>query len=273
MKKIFLMAVLAPLLSLSQEKYKNKSTDSLEYYKRELSQLYRKSHDSLRASAVYREAWAGINRHMTSSDRYFAFVLFMGVTNADLDKFNQDISRSGFEKMKSTVPSVGLGFSAQIRRTMIDFYVFNAGFPAKSKKGDETVKFNLVNFFQFDLGYDVIKSKSVGLYPYAGISIRAASLSYSKPMEMNPAFTNISDFVLNDRSIDFSSSRIGYQAGLGFDVTIAENNYSKKVLFVKGGLNRPIGGEKFESKELKYDPQIKSGIWGITFGIKFADKS
>jgi hypothetical protein len=99
-------------------------------------------------------------------------------------------------------------------------------------------------------------------------------VSYTKPREINANFTNITDFVLNERSISFSSTRIGYDAGLGFDFVLGENRQktTKKILFLKGGTNRPIGGEKFKDGGARYDPKIKSGEWAIMLGLKFGNK-
>ena len=101
-----------------------------------------------------------------------------------------------------------------------------------------------------------------------------AFLSYSKPTQSNPNFTDISNLIINDQSVSVHSGRIGYHAGMGFDLLLGEGRYktAKNILFVKAGVNRPIGGEKFDSDDIDYNPQIKSGEWVINFGIKLGGK-
>ena len=95
MKKILLLAIFSPLFSVSQENHKERKFDSLKYYERELSIMARKSYDSLRATAAYQELMKGRDRNLRKSNNYVAFVVFGGVTNSNLDKFNESISKSG----------------------------------------------------------------------------------------------------------------------------------------------------------------------------------
>lgn len=275
MKKFLVLLALVPAIAFSQDNHKKGNRDSLNYYSNQLRQISNKSYDSMRASAPYQEALAGYQRNLKKSNGYVSFAFFGGVTHSDFSKFNKSIAQSGFKPLNENTPSFGLGMSAKNNRFLFDFYVFSACVSRKTEKDDETIKFNLTNMWMFDLGYDVLKSRVVSFYPYAGVSFRFAQISYTKPAQTNPDYTDISNFLINDRSITFNSDRFGYQAGLGLDLLLKENEErnSKTYFFVKAGVNRPIGGEKYKDGSLRFNPQIKSGEWAVHFGFKFAGKN
>ena len=41
------------------------------------------------------------------------------------------------------------------------------------------------------------------------------------------------------------------------------------ILFVKAGIDKPFGGEKYKIKGRNYDPGISYGDWIVTIGVKF----
>lgn len=54
-----------------------------------------------------------------------------------------------------------------------------------SKKRDEQIGSMLGNVLQGDLGYNVLNSNVVSIYPYTGLSLRMANLSYRKTGTVN----------------------------------------------------------------------------------------
>jgi hypothetical protein len=79
--------------------------------------------------------------------------------------------------------------------------------------------------------------------------------------------------MLNNRNVETSSFRIGYQAGIGMDLVVLENkkHTTNKVLFVKGGVARPIGKDRYKAHSETVNSDIRHGIWDLTFGIKFGN--
>lgn len=273
MKYCLLAIVLLPLLGLSQDE--TPLHDSLAYYQRELYRLRKQADDSLKASAAWQQALTGIERHRRKSNDYGGFVLFSGVMHTNAEKFNQSITQSGFTPMGAYSPQFGVGVSFRIDRTIFDLYFISGAGDTKSTRGDETISAYVINGFEMDWGYNVFRTGAVALYPYLGFSYRSSGLDYHKPVVVNPAFTSIADMIVNDQTVELLSNRLGYQAGLGFDIVIAENKKqtSNKILFIKAGVNRPVWEDRYSSNGLTYKPGIKQGDWVITAGIKFGNKN
>jgi hypothetical protein len=114
----------------------------------------------------------------------------------------------------------------------------------------------------------------VSLYPFAGISFRGSELRYSAPTQTNPNFTNISNVVISEPRAYGSSSRLGYQAGLGFDLKLGGNKSQtyKTILFIKGGTNQPFKKDTYKIEGYRYDPGIRQADWLVTVGLKLATK-
>src|SRR5687768_1335746 len=118
-----------------------------------------------------------------------------------------------------------------------------------------------------------MKSRKISIYPYACLSIRIAYLNYSKPQDINSSYTNISNLVNRDQSAKLSSTKLGYQVGLGFDYVLGtdKDKTTKFILFTKIATDNPIGTDKYKINGVEYKPEIRHGDWLVTVGIKFAN--
>lgn len=269
----FLLLFFLPLTVFSQEESKPYFTDSLEYYQRQLSEIQKRTQDSMRESRAYKDAMAGIERNRGKTNNYSGFVIFTGLMSSEYGAFNTSITQSGFDPIDAL--SLQFGFGISLREDPITFDVYYmAGSGATTKKGDEKISASVINFFQMDLGVNIVKARKLSVYPFLGLAYRLSFLEYEKPDELNTAFTNISDLVINDQSVNMNSSRIGYQAGVGMDVVISENkrNTSNIVLFTKAGISRPIWKDKYKFQGIEYNPGIKHGRWAISLGLKFCGR-
>lgn len=250
------------------------SRDSVEYYQRQLNMLWKNTFDSLKNSDQYNQILSNLKRFTKKSQNYVGFSVFGDVIHSDYRKFNESIGQNGFTPLNSTMYRIGFGMSNKRNRTIKDFYFGIVGFNNKSKKEGEAIKTSLSNLFQFDFGYDLIRSRVLDIYPFMGLSIRFSNLNYSKSKQTNSSYTNITNIITNNQDVVSSSARIGYQAGLGVDV-IVKNRKDESgftTLFAKIGVNRPIGIDKYKIEGIKYSPGIKQGILVISFGIKFLNK-
>ncbi len=248
------------------------SQDSLLYYDTELAKLRRKSDSALRDSEAYRVATAGRYRHIKSSKDYGGVALLSGIMHSDYKVFNQQIAQDGFKSLPAISPMIGFGISVSSDRTVFDWYFVHGTLGGESKKGEERVHSSLFNVLRMDFGYKVVSSRIFHLYPYLGMAYREANISYSKPTEINPGFTSISNILINSNSISMSSSRIGIQAGLGIDILLKDHQYHNIMLFIKPGINKPLWKDKYKYKDIPYDPKIKHGDWQVSFGVKFGNK-
>jgi hypothetical protein len=271
----FLLALVIPFIAEAQSGRKKQETDSLSYYSGELGRLSRANRDSFHKSEPYVAATAGYYRHLRHSNDYSSFTLFFDVFGSDYSQLNKMLAADGFPALNETGGRVGFGISYKVNRGIVDMNFIVAGLSNKSEKGNEKISTSFSNVFQFDLGYDLLKSKIVSLYPYAGLALRISTLKYTEKGVHNPNYTSLSDMVIGGKEISMESTRIGYQLGVGFDIKLWQDKegFTRNMLFIKGGMNRPMWKDKFNIGDLPdYNAGIKQGQWIITVGFKFGTK-
>jgi hypothetical protein len=247
------------------------TTDSILYYKKKISDLYKRTWDSLRQSETYLEAAGRLRHHTRLSNGYTSFTVFGDVARASYNAVNSGIAQSGFPALSGPQYHIGIGTSHEYHnRGILEFYIFTIGLSNVSKKGDETVKSSFSNLFQVNFGYDFIKSQKINIYPYTGLALRLTNLNYKMPAQTNNAPTSIVDIVQNDGSVIASKGNLSYQAGLGMDFVIHESaRGTGTMLFLRAGTDGIFGNTTFKIDDKKYDAQIKQGAWIFAFGFKF----
>ena len=283
MKKIFCLLISTFPLLINAQTPRSSSSDSLRYYQLELRELTLKTLDSLRNSERYKFLQDRISQLRRSGKGYGGAVFFMDVTHSDFSEFNNSIAQDGFPAIDPISFGFGFGVSNKSEKIIFDLYFGAGNLTSKSKKADTTIRAGLVSLFHIDLGYDVLNSDVVSIYPYAGLSLRISTLEYATPVQVNPGFTNITNMILNDQSVYADSYRLGYQAGIGFDFIVSKDKsrtthqtYSDGpaiVLFTKIGTKRPIGRDKYKIEDIKYNPGIKQADWVVSLGIKLGSRN
>lgn len=272
MRTIFVLFMLLSSAVVNAQSSKRTSVkDSLRIYQRERHQLWIVTNDSLRTTEAYQSLTEKIDRLESNSKNYNGTVMFGEIIHTNFKAFNESIAQSGFDAMSPLVFRFGLGSTIKSKRNMIDIYFFVLGKNHSSKNGSAQIKSALSNTFQVDYGYDLIHSKRVSLYPYVGLSVRSTTLEYTNTVQTNPNYTNISNIVINDPKVQSTSTRLGYQGGVGLDLVIAHDQVKGKpaiILFSKFGTNRTFGEDKFKISGINYRPGIKHGDWLVTMGFK-----
>lgn len=248
-----------------------KPIDSVKYYKKTISDLYKNTLDSLRQSETFKTALEGLQRISRRSNGYTSFTIYGDVGQASYDVVNKGISVYGFPPMNGPQYRVGLGISHEYHsRWIIEFYYATFGINNKSNKGDSSVKSSYSNWLQLNFGYDLIKSQKINIYPYAGLAARQTDLTYKQPDEMNPNFTSIVDIVQKDGTTNGNKLNLSYQAGIGFDFVVHESEKGAgTMLFLRAGTDGIFGSRTFKIHGVKYDADIKQGAWVVAFGFKF----
>ncbi len=260
-----------PLFTCAQTSSAKTHKDSVAYYQGELNKLRHKTTDSLMKTDEYKALADELKHQKQKSEGYSGMVVYGDIAHTDYANFNNSIVQNGFSAMQPMSFRFGFGVSAKTRRTMLDFYFATAGLNNKSTKGDENIKSSFSNLLQLDLGCDLLKSKTFSLYPYVGLSLRASDLSYSKPVQTNSSYTNITNIISNDQSTHSESFRVGYQFGIGFDAAIKKHGEcGKTILFTKIGTNSAMGGDVYKINGIEYRPDIRHGDWLVSIGFKFA---
>ncbi len=154
---------------------------------------------------------------------------------------------------------------------MIDLYAGTGSLNLKTKRGNETIMINTANFLQLELGYDLLKSPKASIYPFAGLSGRSSTIKYEKPETVNNNAEDITGFIINNQSVTAQSGKVGYQAGIGFDYSISSPQKTPRatLLFLKAGIQGPIGGDRYKMNGHVYHTDLKQGNWVINIGFKF----
>ena len=247
------------------------SRDSLRYYRTELNKYVKSSWDSIRRTETYLELMGKMGRGRDTTSRYNGFMLFSEVVHSDYRDFNQSIAQSGFSPLKSTMTRIGFGISSKNEQRIFEFHFGVFGIRNQAKKDQEKIRTSLDGVLEIVWGYDLIKSRQVDFYPYAGLGLRMSSIEYKKPAEVNSSFTDISNIVINDPSVDASSTRLGYTAGFGLDIKLTRREQLNRspMFFTKFGINQPFGKDKFDIEGISYRPGFKQADWLLSFGFKF----
>lgn len=267
MKKLYLLIFITTPLFLQAQR------DSALHYQKQIDSLYRSTYDSLRNSEAYLRAYDNYWRVSRKTKGYGGFSIFMDLYHSDYSQFNTMLAQDGFAPLKDMGYRIGFGASFKMNRTMLDIYGIVAGLNNKTKKEDEKITTSFSNVLHFDLGYDLLNKRTVSIYPYGGLSLRMSNIRYQKEPTENPNYTSLADMLSGGRDISLESTRLGYQLGLGFDFTLFHNQArnSRSILFIKAGMNRPVGKDKYRHADLpEYKAGIKQGDYMITVGFKFA---
>jgi len=270
MKKAKLFIVfLIPLLAAAQT-----PEDSVKYFQKEQKKLWDENYHQYTHSDQYTTLQEGLDRSLARSANYSAFIIFGELVHNNYTGFNNSIAQNGFTPLSALSFRVGMGFSAKSGRLIFDYYFFTLGFNNSTNSGNQKIKTSLSNITQLNLGFDLLQSRWISLYPYAGVGARISSLSYSKPPQTNAGYTNISNIVVNDQSSITSSLRIGYQAGIGLDILLLQTNKNRGgiMLFAKFGTDGPIWADKYKIDGINYEPGFHQGDWLASFGIKFISR-
>lgn len=270
MKNILAVFVLfIPSLIFGQSKHQKYPKDSINYYNVQLNKLSKTYSDSLKHSKEYILLHNNIKRLTSDVNSYWGITIFGEILHTDYSKLNKYITQNGFKPLKSILPRIGIEITDKHKRRMFDFYFAVLGFSNESKKGDEKIESNLINVCQFNWGYDLLNSKRISIYPYAGLSIRLAYLNYSKSAVTNTAYTDITNIIITNQSAKLSSTKLGYQIGLGFDYSLSNNTkINRSIFFTKIAMDNPIGEDKYKKQNIDYKPGIRHGDWLISLGLK-----
>ena len=264
MKVSTLMAFFA-LLNFSS--FGQKSTDSTQYYQSELRRLKQAYEDSFQNNPRTIEITRKLVDARGANDDYFGLWLFGQAGSADYDVLNADNAVDGFGPISGAMTGLGIGFGFKKNRWVVDLGVLR-GFNKKTTKGNETIKTS-VSTISLDIGYDLVKKRSISLFPYAGLGIRSNYLEYKAPAQVNSTANSIASLIQNNRSVKDRESELGYQAGIGFEYLIPTSDRVGIPVYIKLGTNRAFKKEPFNMEGHPYHANLQYGNWTVTAGIKF----
>ena len=268
--KLLAALLLLTTLSRTAQAQVTPPKDSIDYYSKVIRAIYKKAFDSLRQSDDYKEAIERFHHHLHLSNGYGSFTFVGNVAQASYDILNKDIAQSGFPALKGPQVGLGFGFTREYRnRWILDFFIMT-GVDNTSEKGDSSFQVSFRNVPQINIGYDFVKSPKVNIYPYAGLAGRVTDLKYKQPNQVNSNPTSIVDIMQKEGQTEVTKYSLSYQAGVGVDVVLSENERGSGIMFfLKGGTDGIIGSRTWNIHGVKYDADIKQGAWNLAFGVKF----
>ena len=244
--------------------------DSAAIYQKELQRLTDSALQWLQQTEPYKQASANYLRAEKASDSYSSFMLYGDVIQTDFGAFNNSIAASGLERFGALSGRVGFGSSFKRNRLVIDVLWFLSNIRQQREGPGQAINYEVHANLMTDVGYDLLPSPRFNLYPFAGLRFHRAQLTYERNGVANPAFTNITNIRSGGESIDETSFRFGYQVGMGAEAVVKSSKGDRNgiIFFVKGGIQRPFGEDRFEINGVDYRPGITPVVWAGAFGIK-----
>ncbi|RYZ23672.1 MAG: hypothetical protein EOO16_04120 [Chitinophagaceae bacterium] len=234
-----------------------------------LHAFWKQKIDSIYNSGEYTSLRASAHAEATRRRRYQGGSLFSGVVHSDVANANRQLALSGFPALNEYAPLLGFGWNSRSGQVLVDF-TLQANFGSSSKKDDEKYSVGGGNLFRLDVGVDLLRSERVAVYPYAGLGWRLTSIRYERDVLTKPNGLLVLD-AFTPVEVTASSSRVGYQAGLGLDLRIAQrqDGWRSTFLFFKGGLTGAIGGDKYKVDGKTVGVPIRQYDWEVLAGFKF----
>ncbi len=248
--------------------------DSIRYYNRKILAIEDRVADSLDHSQPYhyymqqKFYWLGRSKNR----KYTGLTYFNELTGADYGVFNRRIAQEGYARFGGAIYRFGLGLSHMTNTGWVfdlNFYVL--GIDKSVGNGSQAITTGFTDYGQLDVGYAVFSSRKFNIYPYAGLSVRSADLSFSRPRRGSSTYNDIIGVDQGDAAVSASSVSPGYQAGVGFEWIAAaapERKMGGMIIFLKAGTGGIIGRESYKIQHMNYDPGINYGNWGLELGIK-----
>jgi len=269
-KQLILLICIFVVTSTSFGQGTGLPTDSTTYYQIRISQQMRAARDSVMNSEEFKVNQEGLKRHKRKLYCYKAFTFGLEVAHNDYTGINGQLKDAGLKDLSDVMIRVGFGLSSKSGRLMNDLYFGNIGISNISKQDSGTFSSSLMNFFQYDIGFDLLKSEQFSIYPYAGLSYRLSTIKYESPKVIDPSYTNITEIVVNNQSYHATSRRLGWQAGIAIDMTVSREPTNKTILSLKFGTNRPFKDDTYKIHGLNYTPTGVQANWFVSLACKIA---
>ncbi|TCJ14342.1 hypothetical protein EPD60_10110 [Flaviaesturariibacter flavus] len=233
-----------------------------------LRNYWRQKTDSLYNTDEYRALRDSARNASVRQRRYSGGSIFSGVIHSDVSTINTALTTSGFPALNEYSALIGFGWNARSGQVLTDFTLL-ANFGSRSKKESEKYTIGGGDLLRLDIGYDLLRSDKVALYPYAGLGWRISWIRYNFEDLTKPNL--LIESARTPLELTARSSRVGYQAGLGLDLRIGQSKdgWRSTFLFFKGGINGAIGGEKYKVEGRGYHPPVQPYDWEVQAGFKF----
>lgn len=275
MKKLFaILTIFVSFYTSAQNRYSHHHRKvpkgSIAYYEQQLSDLRGDAMLAVQATEPYKNLMDTLKLLRAASDNYRSLSLFYQGVQCDYATFNKSIAADGFTPFSSYRSRIGIGMSRKKNRRIFDLHFFVIGIADKSYSETASIKTNFSSMLDLSWGYDLLKSSNFSLYPYLGVGFRSSSIKYSAPVETDNSYTNLTNIIIQNKSVEAYKTVPCYLAGIGFDAHIerSQDRMSGTILFLKIGTNNTFRKESFKIHDTNYAPGYRQGDVCVSLGLK-----
>lgn len=147
-----------------------------------------------------------------------------GISFQKFENLNKRVAvYSQFEQAKNSTGTLQFGTFAERKRIITGFSI-NGG---SSLNGDREKKSTATSFIGLsaDVGYNLLKSSRVSLYPFAGLGYETYKVKYNRDVSSIPfdSVLQSNNFQQRAENLVFNNSFLVYRLGMGLFVTSIKN--------------------------------------------------
>jgi hypothetical protein len=191
--------------------------DSVRYYQKELSKLWKSNYDSLKNSDRFKELTGKLNRKGGQKVMTIELLANVGLYFTDFTNLNTRLKSIGQEEVKTMVPSVGasMAFGLPIMTYGFELNSYTFDNPSASFKGYHVRVFLATNIF---------KKSRIVLNPQIGYTSSSLNMFIHK----SPTVVNFNDLFLsqsNTIQLNHTTDYLDFALGLKFGSPKSENFY------------------------------------------------
>jgi hypothetical protein len=127
-----------------------------------------------------------------------------------------------FKQLKDNTATLGLGWLKEEKRVISSGNItFGSSMSGHHDEKSSTIRYGAINL---DLGYDVIKSEKIMLYPFAGLGFQGYQAIFYKDNSGVPFNDVLQSAAVENTisSVRFNNSFFVYRAGIGFAIQSAK---------------------------------------------------
>lgn len=220
--------------------------------------------------ALKQDSLYQLNSYINWAPNDYASVTYISdLIYFDYGRLRQELINEGFDDFGATsvLPSIGVGFTVRGNRWLAE-YSFNIFIGSKKTSDGKSVKVDGANLLNFYLGYDILNTRRVALYPLIGINQQFTDIHLKR--EPSSTSTMSSVFSVEDEYTNLRIRRNSWRIGPALELDFRLGNLKTRngaVIGIRCGLNYSFyeGAYKVNRNEIDYNPDLD--VRGSYFSI------
>jgi hypothetical protein len=211
--------------------------------------------------AMKQDSLYQLNSYLDWSPNDYASMSYVfDLVNVDYGRLREELISEGFDDIGETsvLPSIGLGITGRLKRWFIE-YSLNIFIGHKKTSDGKSVKIDGANLLNFYLGYDILNTRRVALYPLVGISQQFTDIHLKR--EPSSTSTLSSVFAVEEEYTNLRIRRNSWRVGPALELDFRLGNPKVRngaVIGIRYGLSYTFhqGAYKVNRNEIDYDPKL-----------------